>query len=340
MKYDERTIIQQKEHNMVTPDFLKRYEGNPILSAKDIPYEAVLIFNAGICKYQGKYVMCFRNDYGLDEEEFRIKEHPVETNIGIALSDDGIHWTPGPKPVFQLADDEIIRAYDPRLTVVDGQALMCFAVDTRHGLRGGVAATDDFEHFEIKSLSAPDNRNMVIFPEKINGKYFRLERPFPIYSRGAGEKFDIWSSDSPDLCYWGNTKLVLGGERVPFANAKIGPAAPPVKTPRGWLTTFHGVKFVERELPAWHSNWHKVYYAGLMLLDLNDPSKVIGMGRTPLIAPEAEYECKGFRGEVIFPGGMILEDSGEVKIYYGAADTVECLATANVDDLLGFCEPV
>ena len=97
---------------------------------------------------------------------------------------------------------------------------------------------------------------------------------------------------------------------------------------------------MERELPAWHSNWHKVYYAGLMLLDLNDPSKVIGMGRTPLIAPEAEYECKGFRGEVIFPGGMILEDSGEVKIYYGAADTVECLATANVDDLLGFCEPV
>ena len=86
---------------MVTPEFLKRYEGNPVLSAKDIPYEAVLIFNAGICKYQGKYVMCFRNDYGLDEEEFRIKEHPVETNIGIALSDDGIHWRRSPEPLIR-----------------------------------------------------------------------------------------------------------------------------------------------------------------------------------------------------------------------------------------------
>ena len=320
---------------LFTHPCIHRYEGNPVMTCKDVPYPSTLVFNAGVIRYQGRYAMTFRNDYEhISQAKF------AGTNIGLAFSDDGIHWTPGPKPVFQLADDEIIRAYDPRLTVVDGQVVMCFAVDTRHGLRGGVATTDDFEHFEIKSLSAPDNRNMVIFPEKINGKYFRLERPFPIYSRGAGEKFDIWSSDSPDLCYWGNTKLVLGGERVPFANAKIGPAAPPVKTPRGWLTTFHGVKFVERELPAWHSNWHKVYYAGLMLLDLNDPSKVIGMGRTPLIAPEAEYECKGFRGEVIFPGGMILEDSGEVKIYYGAADTVECLATANVDDLLGFCEPV
>ena len=81
-------------------------------------------------------------------------------------------------------------------------------------------------------------------------------------------------------------------------------------------------------------NWRKIYYAGLMLLDLDDPSKVIGIYDKPLLAPETPYEKIGFRGDVIFPGGMILEDSGEVKIYYGAADTVECLATADVNDLL------
>lgn len=330
-----------------TPSFLKRCAENPILSAADIPYDASLIFNAGVTKYNGKYVMAFRNDYGSKEEQWREcvakkkdRMPPLKTSIGLALSDDGIHWTPGPKPVFVLESDEIFRAYDPRLTVVDGELLMCFAVDTRHGLRGGIARTDDFELFEILSLSAPDNRNMVLFPEKLDGKYLRLERPLPVYSRGGGEQFDIWFSDSPDLRYWGNTQLVLGAEQVPFANAKIGPAAPPVKTPEGWLTTFHAVRIVEEELDSWHTGWHKKYLAGLMLLDRKDPSKVIAMGEFPLIVPETPYERHGFRGDVIFPGGMILEESGEVKIYYGAADSVECLAIASLADLLAFCKPL
>ena len=115
--------------------------------------------------------------------------------------------------------------------------------------------------------------------------------------------------------------------------------APPVRTPRGWLTTFHAVRVVERNLPNWEREWHKEYLAGIMLLDLADPSKVLGISRAPLLAPEAPYETSGYRGSVIFPGGMVLEDSGEVKIWYGAADTVECLATADVDELLAVCEP-
>ena len=111
-----------------------------------------------------------------------------------------------------------------------------------------------------------------------------------------------------------------------------------MKTPRGWLTTFHAVRYVEEDIPAWHSGWRKEYHAGLMLLDLEDPSKVVGLCREPLLSPEADCEKRGFRGSVIFPGGMILEEDGEVKIYYGAADTVECLATAHVDDLLALCE--
>jgi beta-1,4-mannooligosaccharide/beta-1,4-mannosyl-N-acetylglucosamine phosphorylase len=133
---------------------------------------------------------------------------------------------------------------------------------------------------------------------------------------------------------------VLGVEDVPFATNKIGPGAPPVWTPRGWLTTFHAVDRddAHKVKNGWEASWTKRYYAGIMLLDLEDPSRVVGMSKAPLIAPTAAYERSGgFRNDVIFPGGMILEDSGEVKIYYGAADTVECLATAHVDDLIGLC---
>ncbi|HET6454278.1 MAG TPA: glycoside hydrolase family 130 protein, partial [Armatimonadota bacterium] len=261
------------------------------------------------------------------------------TNLGLAFSDDGIQWEVEPRPCFELHDKEIRRAYDPRLTVIDGLCYMCFAVDTHHGVLGGIAVTEDFQAFEILHMTTPDNRNMVLFPQKIGGRYVRLERPFPVYSRGVPERFDTWISYSPDLRYWGDSGLVLAVEDVPFANAKVGPGAPPVKTKAGWLTTFHAVDGdPSRGKNGWEPAWRKRYTAGIMLLDLEDPRKVVGLYRQPLLAPEAPYEIKGgFRNNVIFPGGMILEDTGEVKIYYGAADTVECLATAHVDDLIALC---
>ena len=311
-----------------------RHPENPVLAADDVPYPATLIFNAGVAKWQGRYVMVFRNDIGT----WGVPRFP-STNLGLAFSDDGVHWNVEPEPCFELRSDEISRGYDPRLTIIDDQVFMCFAVDTRHGVRGGIAVTEDFRDFEILSLSVPDNRNMVLFPEMIGGMYVRLERPFPVYSRGGGELFDVWLSDSADLKYWGNSQLVLGTEDVPWVNGKIGPAAPPVKTPKGWLTTFHAVDVdPSRGKNGWEAAWKKRYTAGIMLLDLADPSKVVGMYRQPLLAPEAPYEVDGgFRNNVIFPCGMILEDDGEVKIYYGAADTVTCLATASVDDLLRLC---
>jgi len=315
---------------------IQRHPRNPILTHRHVPYPAALVFNAGITKYQGKYVMVFRNDYGSFEEQ-RLEG----TNLGLAFSDDGVVWEVQPEPCFVLRDEEITRGYDPRLIVIDKRCYMCFAVDTRHGVRGGIAVTDDFEDFEILSMSVPDNRNMVLFPEKLGGMYVRLERPFPVYSRGMKERFDIWVSDSPDLKYWGNSSLLLAVEDVPYANTKIGPAAPPVKTDKGWLTTFHAVDLdPDRGKHGWEARWQKRYTAGIMLLDLDDPTRIVGLCREPLLAPEAPYEVDGgFRNHVIFPGGMVLEDDGEVKIYYGAADTVVCLATVGVEDLLSLCLP-
>ncbi|MEM1012718.1 MAG: glycoside hydrolase family 130 protein [Planctomycetota bacterium] len=328
---------------------LQRHPSNPVLAPADIPYEATLIFNAGVVKLQGKYVCVFRNDIGeVGKAKFR------GTNLGLATSDDGVSWSVDAEPCIgvdfarELLRDfypdrdvhyEILRFYDPRLTVIEGRVLMCFAVDTRHGLRGGMAWTDDFQKWEVVHLTAPDNRNLVLFPERIGGDYLRLERPFNSYGGGllGADLFSVWLSRSSDMRRWGDTHLVLAAQDVPFANDKIGPAAPPVRTKQGWLTTFHAVH-VDDTLGkrGWEDRWTKTYYAGLMLLDGDDPSRVIAMGKEPLLVPETPEERDGFRNDVIFPGGMLLEDDGEVKIYYGAADTVECLATAHVDDLLAW----
>ncbi len=331
---------------------MRRHPSNPVLSSRNVPFPSTLTFNAGVVRHEGRYLMVFRNDYG------RVGDEVFDgTNIGLATSPDGIAWTVEPKPVLteeivreefrrllrhRYAPDFVRRIYDPRLTVIEGRLYMCFAVDTAHGVCGGVASTEDFQHFNWLSLSAPDNRNMVLFPRRIVGNYVRLERPFPVYMRPEPEAFPIWCAESPDLIYWGRNRPVLGPDEVPYANSKIGPAAPPLETPRGWLVSIHAVnRNPAQQLKGWEARgWFKRYYAGLMLLDLEDPSRVIGLMRDPLIAPEADYELDGFRGSVIFPCGMILEDSGEVKLYYGAADTSVALATAHVDDLVARCTPL
>ena len=325
--------------NIKTSPVITRYP-ETILSRHDVPYPSALTFNAGIIRHEGRYIMLFRNDYGSYEEQ-RLDG----TNIGLAFSDDGIKWNVEPEPVLdgksfgdQFAPGEVLRLYDPRITPMDGRFYVSFAIDTRHGVCGGFAVTDDFHHYEPLSIVVPDNRNMVLFPEKINGNFVRLERPMPVYSRGR-DRFDIWMSDSPDCVYWGKSRFVLGVEDVPFANDKIGPGAPPIKTDRGWLVIYHAVDLdPSRGKNGWEDKWQKRYCAGMVLLDLNDPSKVLGFYREPLLAPETVYEAvDGFRTNVIFPTGAILEDDGTVKVYYGAADTVIALATAKVDELVELC---
>ena len=319
---------------LVSHPCIARYPHNPVLTGKHVPYASDLVFNAGVIPYKGGYAMVFRNDYG-----YIARASFTGTNIGLALSPDGVHWQVEQQPVFSLKDEEIRRAYDPRLTVIDGEIYMTFAVDTQHGLRGAIAHTDDLHHFEILSMSVPDNRNMVLFPRKYQGMYMRLERPMPVYSRRGKDRFDIWWSESPDLIHWGNSRLVAGVEDFPFANDKIGPGAPPVYTEKGWLALTHTVDIdPERGKNGWEDKWIKRYCAAVILLDKDEPWKMIGRSRTPLLVPEADYETKtGFRTNVIFPTAAIPASDGMLRIYYGAADTVIALAEAKINDLIALC---
>ena len=318
-------------------------EPKPIMVPGDLPYPSALVFNAGVIKYGGEYVMSFRNDYGTDQTLFETERRDFAgTSVGIARSKNGVDgWSFDPLPLIDsgkgFEDPEIKRMYDPRITLIEGKPYLCAAMDTHHGLCGVIAElNEDLTSYRIISHTVPDNRNLVLFPEKVGGEFIRLERPMPVYSRRRRDRFDIWLSRSPDLVYWGRSKMLLGLEQVPWANDKIGPTASPVRTKEGWLTLFHAVdRDEERGKNGWEEKWAKRYTAGLMLLDAEDPSKVLAVGKEPLIAPEKDFETDfGFRQNVIFPCGMILEDDGEVKIYYGASDTCVCLATARVEDLL------
>jgi beta-1,4-mannooligosaccharide/beta-1,4-mannosyl-N-acetylglucosamine phosphorylase len=314
-----------------------RHARNPVLTADDLPYPATLVYNPGVVRTDDRYVMAFRVDHGYATD--RVGYGFGSIDIGIAFSEDGVLWQVQDRTILgELKDDEHLWAYDPRLVAIDGEWFITFCVDTRHGMRAGIARTTDFESFEVVSLSLPDLRNVVLFPEKIGGDYVRLERPFPIYLRrtwGQVDRFDIWVSRSPDLVHWGETELLLAVEQVPFANEKIGPGPPPIRTADGWLTLFHAVDTEPTRAPGgWEGTWIKRYTAGAMLLDLNDPAKVAGMCPHPILVPEAPYELtEGFRTNVVFPTGLVA-DGDTAMIYYGAADSVICLATASISELV------
>jgi beta-1,4-mannooligosaccharide/beta-1,4-mannosyl-N-acetylglucosamine phosphorylase len=176
---------------------IRRHPRNPILTSADMPFASSLVYNAGVTKFRGRYVMVFRNDHGFDE----IRKLAPYFQLGVAYSDDGVDWQVEPEPILEPDDPEIMGNYDCRLTVLEERCYLTYTQHTRHGYRATIAVTDDFESFQIVDRLVPDNRNVVLFPEKIGGRYVRLERPFPIYSRQRTDLFDIWISESPDLTY-------------------------------------------------------------------------------------------------------------------------------------------
>ncbi|MCK5468203.1 MAG: glycoside hydrolase family 130 protein, partial [Cyclobacteriaceae bacterium] len=207
---------------------------------------------------------------------------------------------------------------------LEGEFLITYSAYSRHGVRIGLAKTKDFKTIERVSLiTEADYRNVVIFPEKFNGLYARLDRPHSEISPWA-----IWISYSPDLIYWGESKLIMNPVQYHWDEMKIGPGAPPIKTKRGWLNIYHGV------FPTMDGS---VYRLGVALHDLDDPSKIVAVGDEWILQPEEIYEITGYVHNVVFTCGAVPEDDGSVKIYWGGADKVMCVGTARLDDLVDHC---
>jgi len=190
---------------------------------------------------------------------------------------------------------------------------------------GMLGKTKDFKTYErIEIITAPKNRGASLFPEKINGKYYKLDRP----GGGDGGNGDIWISASEDLVHWGEFKPVLAAGYRFWNVEKIGPT-PPIKTDKGWLDIIHGVFS-----PAGGT----YYYLGAMLLDLDEPWKVIGKTNSYIMAPETGYEKHGNCDNTIFACGAIADyDKDQIRLYYGACDNYICLATGSLSELVDAC---
>lgn len=296
-----------------------RYNKNPILTRDDVPYTVATVHNAGIVKYKDQYIMLFRSHL--------LNGRSI---IGIARSNNGYDFKVGPEPFLTPSSDSVFGDYeeygveDVRISQIDNEFLLTYSAYSRHGVRIGLAKTLDFETIErISLITQSDLRNVVIFPEKINGQYVRLDRPHSEIS-----KWSIWISYSPDLVYWGNSKLIIKPETYHWDEMKIGPGATPIKTDKGWLNIYHGV---------FNTMAGAVYRLGVALHDINDPSILIGVSDQWILQPEDPWEITGYVSNVVFSCGAVPEDDGSVKIYWGGADSVMCVGSANINDLIELC---
>ncbi|MEW6170572.1 MAG: glycoside hydrolase family 130 protein [Candidatus Omnitrophota bacterium] len=301
---------------MANETVFKRYKGNPIITAKAVP-RANSIHNSAIVK--------FKNEFrGI----FRVDEIDMSFTLHVGKSKDGINWNIDPTSAkFDSSDPEVNvtqQSYDPRVTQIQDTYYITWCNARAHGPAIGLASTKDFKKFkQWENPLPPPNRNCVIFPRKINGKFAMLHRP----SDRAHTPFgDIFYASSPDLVHWGAHRFVFGPTTGGWQSTKVGPGPVPIETKDGWLLIYHGV---------WTSCNGYLYYAGGALLDLNKPWKVLYRTKDYLLAPYETYERVGDVPNVVFPSSAVV--IGEtIRLYYGCADTCISMAEANIKEVIKF----
>lgn len=312
-----------------------RYPKNPILKpVSSHEWEDMAVFNPGVTIYNNKFYLLYR---AIDEYKKYI------SSMGLAISDDGIKFERKDTPIlFPEMDYEKYGIEDLRINPLEGSFYLTYTVLNKPATKGGephqvgLMKTNDFSNFKRLGVITPKefcSRNAVIFPEKINGKYVMLHRPLYLSRTKHPENASlprnasIWISYSENLIDWQDHKLLIEPEFW-WEDFKIGGGSPPIKTEKGWLVIYHGVQKLDIK--------NYVYRAGIALLDLKDPKRVVYRSKEPILEPMEEYEIRGDTPNVVFPTGLVEKDDW-LYLYYGAADTTVCLATARLDEVLESC---
>ncbi len=306
-------------------ELFRRHPANPILRAEDWPYPVNAVFNPGAAIVDGETVLLAR----------------VEALTGIshltaARSTNGIDdWSIADEPLLAPADGVTTEQWgfeDPRAVWVrelDRWVITC----TAYGPAGPavyLATTEDFRSIERHGIiRQPEDKNAALLPDRVGGKWILFHRPMTAFGGSRGE---ILLSRSADLRSWSAPEQVLQPRRGAWWDSlRIGLGPPPLKTEHGWLVIYHGVK---------ETVSGSIYRVGLALVDLEEPTRVLGRAPSWVLAPLAPYERQGDVPNTVFPCGLVHDAaSDEVRLYYGAADTSICVATARLDDLLDALGP-
>ena len=296
-----------------------RFSRNPVIP-RDLLPTSNSIFNSAVVPFDGGYAGVFR----CDDWTRRMQLHR-------GFSKDGLGWEIDPEPIRFEGDDRelgtFVYGYDPRVVRVEDRYYVTWC-NWYHGPTIGVAWTTDFETFhQLENAFLPFNRNGVLFPRRIGGRFAMLSRPSDDGHTPFG---DVFYSESPDLCFWGRHRHVLGTVPNSWQATKVGAGPVPLETSEGWLLLYHGV------LTSCNGF---VYGAGVALLDRDEPWRVVARAAPHVLAPETPYECVGDVPNVVFPCSMLCDSAtGRLAIYYGAADTVTAIAFAYVDELVRFAQ--
>jgi len=302
---------------------LQRHPQNPLLLPDPTSdWEADSVFNPAVSHLNGMFHMHYRAQ-GLD----------WISRIGYAVSEDGITWNRMRQPVFEPVDGTDSRGLeDPRVIEIDGVFYMTYtaygreflgqgeATHTNGGILPMIARSKNLITWERMGpiVKGEDNKDHVLFPRKINGRYTALHRRWP----------RVWLAYSDDLVAWREEDMApIYGPRSEDADAwdskSVGSNGVPIETEAGWLLINHG-----------YSEDH-IYKFGVALVDLDDPTQVITRPKTPIFGPEELWELRGDVPNVVFSGANPVVD-GAVYVYYGGGDHVIGLATCSLDELLDF----
>ncbi|MCD6418132.1 glycosidase [bacterium] len=294
-------------------ELLRRHPENPILTPRaDVPWEKEAVFNPGVTVHQGKIYMLYR----------AIGEYEVyASSLGLAISEDGVHFQRFPEPVFSPAEPyDRYGCEDPRITRLDGRFYITYTALSQRAFSGrgnrvALASTEDFREFKRHGVILPDldDKDTVIFPEKVRGRYVMYHRVPP----------DIWIAYSDDLVNWYGHRRIMFPRSGLWDSQKIGAGAPPIRTDAGWLLVYHGV------------DKNRVYRLGVALFDLDDPSQLISRPLEPILEPRERYEKEGDVPNVVFTCGLAEADE-KIFVYYGGGDKVIGLATVERKELLDF----
>jgi predicted GH43/DUF377 family glycosyl hydrolase len=301
------------------PVLFKRHKGNPILSAGDWPYPAHSVFNPGAVLLPDgtTLLLC------------RVEDRTGHSHFCAARSVNGVdNWVIDAKPTL-LPDpenfpEELWGIEDPRITFIPEleKYAIVYTAFSRGGPGVALAFTEDFKTFErYGMILSPDDKDATLLPHRIGGQWALIHRP----ATGVGAH--MWISYSSDLRQWGGHKLMMEARLGGWWDAnKIGLSPPPIETPHGWLTLYHGVR---------HTSAGPLYRLGLALFDLKSPELCLKRTTEWVMGPEEPYERQGDVGNVVFPCGLTLTADGDtIHLYYGAADTSIAMATCSLRDLL------
>lgn len=297
----------------------QRHPDNPVLCTRHLPYPAGSIFNPAAALVEGETVLLSR-----------VRDLRGLSHLTTCRSRNGFTaWQVDPAPTF-LPDptrpEESWGVEDPRATWLPEIGLwhVVYAAYSRQGHQICMATTEDFRTFTRRGpIIPPEDKNATLFPRRFKGKWVLLHRPI-----ASHEDAHIWISHSDDLVHWGDSNVLLESRRGPWWDAqKVGTGPPPLETPEGWLVLYYGAR---------RTTVSAVYHAGLALLDLENPQRVLRRSEEWVLGPREKCEMMGEEPNVVIPTGWVMDGPDTIRLYYGAADTCIAAATASLREVLDY----